>query len=213
MRRSIREYTQETLPMDSVRALVEEAGRAPSSKNTQPWKLTLAQGAPLEALRADLCAAFDAGEKPRFNYVYSKNPLPEAFQARAVSLGKAFLTHKGIAREDKEKRRLHDRENYCFFGAPQVFFLGVGKESWGAGTLLDCGLFLQNLIIGLDNRGLGCCPQYSVMAYPDLIHKHIGMEGELLLVALPFGHPLPGSVVNQFLSEREPIDEFFRVVG
>jgi nitroreductase len=191
---------------------VEEAGRAPSSKNTQPWKLTLVQGAALDALRADLCAAFDAGEAPRFEYVYSKDPLPAAFKKRAVDLGKAFLTHKGIAREDKEKRRLHDRENYGFFGAPQVFFLSVGKEDWGTGTLLDCGLFLQNLIIALDNRGLGCCPQYSPLAYPDLVHKHLGHEGDLLLLALPFGRALPGSVVNQFLSEREPVDSFFRVV-
>jgi nitroreductase len=213
MRRSIREFTPEALPLASVRAIVEEAGRAPSSKNTQPWQLCLAQGAPLEALRADMLSAFDAKEPPRFDYVYSKAPLPEAFNRRAHDLGRAFLAHKGIERGDKERRRLHDRENYAFFGAPQVFFLGVGKDDYGMGTLLDCGLFLESLIAALDSRGLGCCPQYSVMAYPDIISRHLGMEGTLGLLALPFGRPLPGSSVNQFLSEREPIDAFFRVVG
>jgi len=214
MRKSIRAYTNELVPADIVQSLVLAANRnAPSSKNTQPWKLVLVQGQALENLRTDYLVAFNSGKVPAFEYKYSVDPLPEAFKKRAVDLGKAFLTHKGIAREDKEKRKEHDAENYRFFGAKQVFFLAMNKGEYGQGTFLDCGLFLQALITELHNNNLGCCPQYSVMAYPDLLRKHIpNSENLLFLLALPFGYPKANSVVNAFESEREPLDVFFRVV-
>jgi len=213
MRKSVRAFTDEIAPAALVQSLVLAASRAPSSKNTQPWKLILVQGQALENLRQDYMAAFNSGKAPTFEYKYSLDPLPEAFKKRATDLGKAFLTHKGIAREDKEKRKAHDGENYRFFGAKQVFFLAVNKDECAQGTFLDCGLFLQALITELHNKGLGCCPQYSVMAYPDLLRKHIpNSENLLFLLALPFGYPQAGSLVNAFESEREPLDVFFRVV-
>ena len=213
MRKSIRAFTGELVPADVVQAVVLGASRAPSSKNTQPWKLMLVQGTALENLRADYLAAFNSGKEMGFEYAYNPDPLPEAYKKRAVELGKAFLIHKGIGREDKDKRREHDSENYKFFGAKQVFFLAVNKGEYNSGTFLDCGLFLQALITELHNRGLGCCPQYGVMAYPDLLRKHIpNTETQMFLLALPFGYPQTNHIVNTFVSQREPLEVFFRVV-
>ncbi|GHV16039.1 NADH dehydrogenase [Fibrobacterales bacterium] len=213
MRKSIRSFTPEIVPLDVVQSVVLGANRAPSSKNTQPWKLILVQGEALEKLRFDYIAAFNNGKPSTPEYVYGPDPLPEAYKKRAVELGKAFLTHKGIAREDKEKRREHDGENYKFFGAKQVFFLAVNKGEFGYGTFLDCGLFFQALITELDNRGLGSCPQYSVMSYPDILHKHIPNSDDLLfLLALPFGYTNKESIANSFVTEREGLDSFFRVI-
>jgi len=69
------------------------------------------------------------------------------------------------------------------------------------------------LITELDSRGLGCCPQYSVMVYPDLLHKHIpNSGGQMFLLALPFGYSQKDHIANTFVSQREPLDTFFRVV-
>jgi nitroreductase len=213
MRKSIRSFTDEIVPADIVQSAVLGANRAPSSKNTQPWKLVLVQGQVLENLRTDYLAAFNNGEPLAFEYVYSPEPLPADYKKRAVDLGKAFLTHKRIGREDKEKRKEHDSENFKFFSAKQVFFLAVNKGEFGQGTFLDCGLFLQALITELYNRGIGCCSQYSVMAYPNLLRKHIpNSENLLFLLALPFGYPKADSLVNTFVSQREPLESFFRVV-
>ncbi len=214
MRKSVRAFTGEIVPIDVVQSIVLGANRAPSSKNTQPWKLILVQGAALENLRSDYQSAFNGGVKPAdFEYVYSPDPLPDAYKKRAVELGKTFLAHKGIDRQNKEKRREHDGENYKFFGAKQVFFLALNKGEYALGTFLDCGIFFQTLIIELHNRGLGCCPQYSVMAYPDLLRKHIpNSEDQMFLLALPFGYPQKGHIANTFVSQREPLETFFRVV-
>lgn len=213
-RRSIREFGPELVPMDTVRSLVEAAGRAPSSKNTQPWKLFLVQGPALEALKADHLAAFDSGTKPHPGFSYSPNPLPEAWAARAKDVGISIFKHKGIGREDTDKRRAHDRENFNFFGAKQVFFLGTSASSNAAGTFMDCGFVLDNLMLGLVSLGFGSCPQFSAVCYPDVLRKHIpGTEDTVFIAALPFGRPLAGSHVNQFQPARLPVDEWFKVIA
>jgi nitroreductase len=213
-RRSIREFTSELVPMDTIRQLVEAAGRAPSSKNTQPWRLYLVRGAPLEALRTDYLAAFDAGRPGKPGYQYSPSPLPADWAARAKDVGIGIFKHKGIGREEADKRRAHDRENFRFFGAQQVFFLGTQESAFSYGTFLDCGFVLDNLMLGLVALGCGSCPQFSVMMYPDLLKKHIPDSTDTLFIAaLPFGHPKPGSRVNEFQPPRLPLDSWFKVVG
>ena len=213
-RRSIREFEPDLVPMDTIRQIVEAAGRAPSSKNTQPWRLFLVRGAALERLRADYLAAFDAGRPGKPPYRYSPEKLPEAWLARARAVGIGLFQHKGIGRDDQEERKAHDRENFRFFGAPQVFFIATQESAYSYGTFLDCGFVLDNLMLGLASLALGSCPQFSVMAYPDLLKKHIpDSEGALFISGLPFGRPTPGSHVNQFQPPRLAIDEWFKVVG
>jgi len=213
-RRSIREFEPELVPADVVRLIVEASGRAPSSKNTQPWRLYLVQGSALEALRADYLAAFDAGRPGKPSYQYSPTPLPEAWATRAKATGVGIFQHKGIGREDTEKRREHDRENFRFFGAKQVFFLGTQETAYSHGTFLDCGFVFDNLMLGLASLGYGSCPQFSIIAYSDLLKKHIPDSADTLFIAgLPFGRPKAGSHVNAYQPSREPIEKWFKVVG
>jgi len=212
-RHSIREFDSTPLPAHTIRALVEAAGCAPSSKNTQPWKLILLQGQALEALRADYTAAFDAGTPGQAQYAYSPSPLPLAWSTRARDCGIGIFKQKGIGREEKDKRHAHDRENFTFFNAPQVFFLGTEDNCYSYGTFMDCGFVLDNLMLGLAAQGFGSCPQFSAVTYPDLLKKHIpGSEHFLFMAALPFGIPKKDSVVNDYQPPRLPIDDWFRTV-
>ncbi len=213
-RRSIREFEDELVPDAIVRDVVQAAGCAPSSKNTQPWLLYLVQGTVLDALKTDYLAAFDSGVKPNPGYRYSPDPLPTSWMSRARACGIALFQHKGIGREDTDKRRAHDRENFHFFGAKQVFFIGTRASAFSYGTFLDCGFVLDNLMLGLDFHGYGSCPQYSAVSYPDILRKHIpATEDTLFIAGLPIGRPKADSHVNRFQPPRLPIDEWFKCVG
>lgn len=213
-RRSIREFEPEAIPADTIRKIVEAAGHAPSSKNTQPWQLYLVQGDALAALSRDLLAAFDAGQPPRPDYRYSPDPLPTDWLARARACGIGIFKHKGIGRDDTDKRRAHDRENFRCFGAPHVFLLGTKASAYSYGTFLDCGFVLNNLMLGLVSLGYGSCPQYSAVAYPDVLRRHIPDTADTLFIAgLSFGRPKAGSHVNGFQPSRLGVDEWFKVVG
>jgi len=172
------------------------------------------QGHVLESIRSDYLDAFEARLPPKHDYGYSPDPLPALWAQRAKSCGIGILKHKGIGRDDLEKRREHDRANFRFFGAKQVFFIGTQATSYSYGTFLDCGFLMDNLMLGLDGLGYGSCPQYSGVAYPEILRKHIpDSQFTLFIAALAFGRPLEGSHVNEFRPARAPLEEWFRVLG
>jgi len=59
------------------------------------------------------------------------------------------------------------------------------------------------------SKGLGTCIQASGVAYPDLIRKHVAIpEEKKIFVAIAIGYPDWGDGVNQFKSNREPLENF-----
>lgn len=205
-RRSAREFTSEKVSEKTLLEILEAVRFAPSSKNSQPWKLTLVEGPRLETLRSALCEAFDNGEKGKGDF---STELLEVYRARAISLGKALLIHKGIERTDKEARRLHDRKNFEFFGAQQLFLLSAHFE-YTETTLFDLGIFSGYLMLALENKGLASCPQVSILCYADKIRRLIPeLKDEKIALALPFGYA-KNSPVNAFISEREELPVWFR---
>lgn len=208
-RKSAREFADYVVNDAEVTAIVYTVRRAPSSKNSQPWKLRLLQGESIEKLRNALCKRFDENAEPNPEL---NAPLLPAYRKRAIELGKALFVHKGITREDKEARRLHDRANFELFNAPQAFVLGVDREAFHEGTLIDCGIFLGYLLIAIEAAGFACCPQMSPLIYPDALKEVLDDESILFLCIVPFGKPLEGSHVNAFETSREPSDIWFKKI-
>ena len=50
-RRSVRGYKDEPVPRELLEEIIEVAGGAPSSMNTQPWHFHVLTGAPLDLIR------------------------------------------------------------------------------------------------------------------------------------------------------------------
>ncbi len=209
-RKSAREFEPYLATDAEISAIVEAARRAPSSKNTQPWLLRLFQGESIEKLRKGLCERFDAEAEPSPEL---NAPLLPQYRRRAVDLGKSLFIHKGIAREDKEARRRHDRANFELFGAPQAFAVGVDREAFHQGTLVDCGIFIGYLLLAIEAAGFACCPQMSPLSYPDALREVNPDDSNVqFLCVVPFGKPKAESHVNKFETTRLPADEWFKKV-
>lgn len=206
-RASMREFTEEKIGEETLSEILEAIRRAPSTKNSQPWKLTLVEGARLEKLRQRLCEKYDgnAPMNPDFD-----STLPQVYKPRAVDLGKKIFIHKGIAREDKAARREHDRENFRLFGAQQVFVLSTLPEHSEA-NLMDLGIFSGYLMLALEAAGLSTCPQVSPAYYPEVFREVLPELGcEKIAMVFPFGVAKPGSHTNEFRSPREETSAWFR---
>ena len=74
---------------------------------------------------------------------------------RSARAGELFAA-KGIDRDDDAARRIHDRDNLRFYGAPVAMIFHVAGNA-EAGTFLDMGMFVQNVMLGLVAFGLGSC--------------------------------------------------------
>jgi len=210
-RQCFRAFEKEMIPESEVAEIMEAAGRAPSSKNTQPWVVFDVRGEKMDELRQKFLDAFDNGAEIAPDYQYSPNPLPDTWMARARQVGFSLFDHKGITREDKDKRHKHNRENYEFFGAPHALFLATTKDP-GYGTFLDCGMFLQNAMLAFTAKGYGTCPMFSPMVYSKICHEFFpGGEDLTFICALTYGKPLFEEHVNKFRTIREPIENWYTI--
>ena len=117
-----RSFLDKEVSKDVLGKILQVAANAPSSKNTQPWQVTVVSGEKKKELSQILCQKFDEDivEEPDFKYL--PNPMPEEFLERAKDCGYSLYELKGIEKRDVEKRKLHERENYKFFGAPVCIY-------------------------------------------------------------------------------------------
>ena len=184
------------------------AANAPSSRNTQPWQVTVLTGAAKNGLARRLTAAFDRGEAPAADFLNNPSELKGVYADRARACGAGVLAIKSIDRHDEAARRAHVRENFRFFEAPVEMIFHLPGDAV-PGSFLALGCYLQNVMLGLVACGLGSCPQYSVAGYADSIREYLDLATDRLIVCgLAVGHVDATAPVNRFVPERAPLSEF-----
>jgi len=79
----------------------------------------------------------------------------------------------------------------------------------GRGSLVDYGMFLQNLMLAAQVRGLATCPQAAWNAYSSIILPHLGAEAnEMLVCGLSIGYADQEAVVNSYYTPRVEAESF-----
>jgi nitroreductase len=210
-RRSIRAYEPGSVSMPILREIMEQALRAPSWGNTQPWKLTVVGGEALRRIQEEYVANMAAGKDASPDH-----PMPTQFggaqKTRYQGLGRDLFTAFGIGREDKDKRAQYGIDMMRCFGAPHVIYLHLDK-GFPAYALMDGGIILQTIALLAVEKGLGTCFLAQAVRYPDVVRKHAGIpEDQAVVMGLSIGRPLKGHPGSLFRSERGAPEEFLRFV-
>jgi nitroreductase len=207
-RRSTRSFRQEPVRRELIRELLETAALAPSTFNTQPWRVHVVTGAALRRLSQAILSGEREGTHPAFS------PFPGSVAGCCRELqqefGRRYCEALGIAREDVAARARQTSRNYEFFGAPAGLMLTVARDlnehSW-----LDLGLFLQTFMLAAAERGLATCPQVSFVRFEDLIAEELGFASEeRLACGLSLGWPDVHAPVNALEMPRLDPDNFAR---
>ena len=77
------------------------------------------------------------------------------------------------------------------------------------GSVLDCGMFIQNVMVAARARGLDTCPQASFNPFHRLIEQELGLPGnERLLCAMSLGYADDSKAENGLRTVREPVGAF-----
>jgi nitroreductase len=217
LRKSIRAFKPDPVPIEILEEILEAAIRAPSWANTQPWELIVVGGETLQELKEGLRNL--ASEKPRPD-IPSLTEYPEPYGTRRRILGRKVLEMKGIDRKDKRARREWHAHMTTFFGAPHAIFLTVDRSFSQTGEVLNvwalfsCALLAMNIALLATHHGLGTCLEAAPVAYPDLIRERLEIpDGKLMVLAIAIGYPDWDIPVNQFRSERETVDRITRWYG
>ena len=212
---SARAFESRPVDRDVIMDLLQVAGRAPSGTNPQPWQVYVLQGARRDELVQKVCAVHDAvtadpGLAAQYAEAYDYYPQqwvsPYIDRRRACGFGLYGVL--GIGKGDKARMHEQHQRNFKFFDAPVGLMFTIDKVM-GRGSLLDYGMFLQNVMLAARARGLHTCPQAAWNNFANIILPFVGaQEQEMLVCGMALGYADTSALVNTFETEREPATAF-----
>lgn len=192
--------------------ILRVASRAPSGNNAQPWKVYVLQGQSLAGLVGKVCSAHDAvyadpalASEYREEYDYYPRQWISPYIERRRENGWSLYGLLGITKSDKDKMHAQHNRNFRFFDAPVGLMFTVDRIM-GQGSLLDYGMFLQNIMIAARARGLHTCPQAAWNGFASIILPHIGAgPNEMIVCGMALGYLDEKAVVNTLHTPREAV--------
>jgi nitroreductase len=214
-RMSIRAFTQQAVDREVLTDILNAASRAPSGTNTQPWKVYVLQGASKDALVEKVCAAHNAlradpalAAEYREEYDYYPEKWISPYIERRRENGWGLYGLLGIGKGDKDKMHQQHQRNYKFFDAPVGLMFTLDRVM-GRGSLVDYGMFLQNIMLAARSFGLHTCPQAAWNGFSKIILPHIGAGAEEMLVCgMAMGYADATDQVNTYRTPRIPAEDF-----
>jgi len=208
-RYSCRAFLPTPIPEQTVRDIIEVAARAPSAGNMQPWQIDVIAGERVEALKALLRPRM--GELPRgegTEYTIYPPEMNATFRKRRFEVGELLYKSIGVPREDKPARYRQYARNFEFFGAPVGLFFSMDRRLL-YGSWLDCGMFMQNVMVAARGFGLETCPQEAWCSYGPAVRRALGIpDDQVLMSGMSLGYEDKSAPENKLITVREPVDGF-----
>ncbi len=175
-RYSARGYKEDPVSRETLEKVMEAGLRSPSWANTQPWEIYIAAGEPLQRLRA----AF----KERIDQSVASNPdiprpteWPESIRQRMQGPRPAPAAPGG----GDAPRPPMIQPRAPLFGAPVIIYLCMDR-SLTPYSVYDMGLLSQSIMLAAKEYGLDTVAAVSLVAYPDVLRKELGVPDELEFV-------------------------------
>ncbi|MBL8385832.1 MAG: nitroreductase [Burkholderiales bacterium] len=211
-RHSVRAFLPDPVDPALVREILETAARSPSGGNLQPWLVYVLAGAPLAEFKATVRTRFEAGAVEKPEYAVYPPRLWEPLRARRGRAAAQRYAAFGQGEGDEAQRLLQLR-NYAFFDAPVGLFVcfdrRVGPPQWA-----DLGMFMQTVMLLAVERGLGTCPQEIWANWPRTIASFLDLpETHTVFAGMSLGYADTAAPINGFRTEREPLENFVRMLG
>jgi nitroreductase len=218
-RKSIRAFKPDPVKLDLLKKIIEQAQRAPSWANTQPWEFAVAAGQKLKAIQDGFVKRGAQAMQNTPAEVARPYEYPEPYISRIKSM-QAQENRGRTSAMTKEEGEARMMDNFRHYGAPACIYLLVGKnfllQSQGVNVwaMYDCGSAVQNIMLLAVNYGLGTIAQAMAVAYPDIIRKELGIpEDKLIALGISIGYPDWDNPVTKDFRERAPLDEIARFYG
>lgn len=205
------------VPRSDIEGILHVARQSASGTNTQPWNVYVLQDERRDELVSQVCAADEAVYADpsvtadyRDQPDYYPNEWISPYIDRRRQNGWSLYGLLGITKGEKEKMHAQNQRNYHFFDAPVGLIFTIDRVM-GRGSLLDYGMFLQNIMLLARSRGLHTCPQAAWNYYPRIVLPFLGAgEEEQMVCGMALGHADEQAPVNTLETPRETVESFTR---
>lgn len=208
-RQSIREFDRGIdVPRNTIEEILAVAGRSASGSNIQPWKVWIVRDKSRDMIATACYERHMAGDRGAMEYNYYPLNWHEPYISRRRENGWGLYGKLGIEKGDKKRMKHQHGRNYLFFDAPVGLFFTIDRDK-ELGSWIDCGMFIQSVMLAARGKGLETCAQAAFCSYHDTVTQLLGVpENQMLICGMSLGYPLEDSVVNTFRTSRIKVSEF-----
>lgn len=208
-RYSCRSFLGKAVSENVVREIVQQAGRAPSAGNMQPWRVYALTGQPLEQLKALLAPRMNELPKGEgTDYTIYPEPLGEPYRTRRSEVGELLYRSIGIPRDDRTARYRQFARNWKFFDAPVGLFF-AREKSHGMAQWADIGGYLQTVALLARGYGLHTCPQQAWVSFHRTVRQFLEIPDHLMIYSgMSLGYADNAAPINRWRSPRAPLTEW-----
>jgi len=205
-RRSVRGFLPDPVPREVLVRIFAAAQQSPSNCNIQPWAVHVLSGEATGRMRTALVAAASGGGPLTPDYPLTDS-FPGEYRQRQVAAAMALFATTGVKRGDVAARERSRLRNFAFFDAPHAAFILM--PDWASHReALDCGIYLQTLMLQLTAHGLASCAQGALGHYADVVRQTLGAGDDMrVIVGLSFGYEDADHPANATVTTRAALAE------
>lgn len=213
-RKSVRGFLKKPVPQNVVDDIIDAAKWAPSSYNTQTWRVHAVTGDVLDKIRQGNTENTLAG-KPHVRDFPYKEEYEGAHRKRQVDVAIQLFEAMGIERDDKEKRMDWMLRGFRQFDAPVSLVLTYDRNLEPAAiSQFALGSLAYGIVLAAWERGLGCVINGQGIMQSDVVHEHAQIpDDESIMICIALGYPDDSFPANDVRSERADNSDFVRYVG
>ena len=210
-RSSKRAYLPKPVPKDIQEQILNAAAMTPSGANMQPWKVIAISNEEIlknigDAIIAKMAEGVEHDQHIQYYPVNWVNP----YKKRRIVTGSGLYKLMEVDRKDEETRLKMWHDNFKWFGAQTVYFVFTDNANIeGAhGALIDCGAYMQSLMLAAQEFGVDSCPQGSTTEFGKVVSRVLNMPDNFsLLYSVVLGYEDTEAKINTYQPDRASLED------
>ncbi|MBP2057572.1 nitroreductase [Lactobacillus colini] len=205
--RAVRKFTDKKISDADIRDIIEDAQRAPSLLNSQPWRAYVVQGNIVKKIRSDFKKLIENGQLPREDFSKVMAVQWDTFPSKNMSTMSDDLNY--FLRGELDQ---FDKAQLNLFNAPTLVFMTIPKKT-SAWSIFDLGAFSQTLMLSAQSRGISTMPAHAIVKFPDIIRKYVDIpDDESIGMGIGLGYRDKKAMINNYRAKRLPVDKILKIV-
>lgn len=210
-RSSKRAFLPKPVPRDIQEKILKAAAMTPSGANMQPWiTYAVSDKEILKKIGDAIIEKINSGvAHEQFIQYYPLN-WKTPYKDRRVETGVGLYTLMEVDKKDIEKRTQMWHNNFRWFGAQSVFFVFTDKAMIEntQGALLDCGAYMQTIMLAAQAFDVQSCPQASTTEFGKVIADILNAPDNLaFLYSIVLGYEDKDAKINTYKPKRVDLKE------
>jgi len=209
-RSSKRAYSDKKIPKETLQKILTAAGMTPSGANMQPWvSYAISNKETLKDIGDAIISKMDEGILHDQFIQYYPVKWVNPYKKRRIVTGSGLYKLMEVDRKDNETRIEMWKDNFRWFGANTVIFVFTDKANidGSQGALIDCGAYMQSIMLSAQEFGIDSCPQGSTTEFGKVIAKTLNTPDNLaLLYSVVLGYSTDAKI-NSYQPKRVSLEE------